>query len=176
MSIKYPGRGALLTIIRGLPGSGKSTKAIELYKQGAGLLIEPDAGLYVDGVYTYTPERMERVREELMRSTWNLNPVLATIVIPIIYADCLPKLEDVFELICRSGYSDVPSRVRVIDCIISKEQSIKRNIHNVRIEDIERMDSEWEPWSRVQENGYNYTNIVGESNRHLQYKPHSFLE
>lgn len=160
-------KGVLLTIIRGLPGSGKSTKAIELYKQGAGLLIEPDACLNVDGVYTYTPGRMDIVRASLEGALFELSlerfwkrTQVETVSIPIIYVDCLPKIDDVFSLITNIGYKYATDRVNVIDCLVTKEQSIKHNIHNVRIEDIQRMDKEWEPWSIVQEHGYKYQDIV----------------
>lgn len=169
--------GALLTIIRGLPGSGKTTKALELYKQGAGLLIEPDACLNIDGVYTYTPERMNIARailEDAMRALWIRRQhwiertKLDVPFISIIYADCLPRIDDVFSLIFDTGYVYRTDRVRVIDCIITKEQSIERNIHNVKIEDIERMNNEWEPWSIVQKHGYTYLGVTT--------PPHSFIE
>lgn len=169
-------KGALLTIVRGLPGSGKSTKALELYKQGAGLLIEPDACLNVDGVYTYTPGRMNNARARLegaifelsLERLWSKRTQIDTISIPIIYADCLPKIDDVLCLIVNTGYVYMKDRVRVIDCIITKEQSIERNIHNVRIEDIQQMNNEWEPWSIVQEHGYTYLGVT--------IPPHSFIE
>lgn len=168
-------KGALLTIVRGLPGSGKSTKALELYKQGAGLLIEPDACLNVNGVYTYTPGRMDIVRASLEGALFELSlerlwkrTQVETVSIPIIYVDCLPKIDDVFSLITNIGYKYAIDRVNVIDCVITKEQSIERNIHNVRIEDIERINNEWEPWSIVQEHGYTYLGVTT--------PPHSFIE
>lgn len=177
MSIEYPGRGALLTIIRGLPGSGKSTKAIELYKKGSGLLIEPDAGLYIDGVYTYTPERMERV-QNILSSAFRFSASCKRkmlrdgqsdlVNIPIIYADCLCLLEDVFALIYCSGLLLTPERVRVIDCEIPAEVSYCRNVHNVSWEDIDAMNDDWMPWEYVQENGYKYKGVT--------IPPHSFIE
>ena len=41
--------------------------------------------------------------------------------------------------------------------LLTVEQSLARNRHNVRREDIERMAAQWEPWERKQEESENGT-------------------
>lgn len=143
-----------LTIFRGLPGSGKSTKARALQAKTGAILIEPDMLMMEHGKYNYTPKRfaeaVDRCRTMLGILTMNECDEDAMLFPDIIYADVLPKLTDVKRLI---DSVDIPvtehsGSLEVIDCVITKAQSKKRNTHNVRREDIDRMARDWEPWDR----------------------------
>lgn len=138
-----------LIIFRGLPGSGKTTRARELAAQTGAILIEPDALMTQNGVYQYSPERYQEACFQCASIIEMLtlcdNPLDdGSVLVPdIIYADVLPRRADVQSII--DLYAMRPD-VKVIDCIITPEESLKRNRHNVRPEDIQRMAREWEDW------------------------------
>ena len=138
-----------LIIFRGLPGSGKTTRARKLAAQTGAILIEPDALMVQDGIYQYSPERYreacfqcEAIIEMLTACDNPLDD--GSVLVPdIIYADVLPRRIDVHSII--DLYVMRPN-VEVIDCIITPEESLRRNRHNVRPEDIKRMAEQWEDW------------------------------
>lgn len=143
-----------LTIFRGLPGSGKTTRARELAAKTGAILIEPDALLIENGVYRYTPERYKEAlwRCEVMLEQLSLGDMVDgpdgvnsdILLADIIYADVLPKISDVRRII---SLLDIPyTTIEIIDCIVSPQESVRRNRHNVRPEDLDRMVREWEPW------------------------------
>lgn len=129
-----------LTIIRGLPGSGKSTLARKLSAETGAIHIEPDMFCVKDGEYRYTPEKYKAAVKEakliINRLTYNTE-------CDIIFADVLPNVAQVDHLRLL-----IPRHYKIIvqDLHITKEESLKRNKHNVRPEDIERMASAWQNW------------------------------
>lgn len=129
-----------LTIIRGLPGSGKSTLARKLSAETGAIHIEPDMFCVKDGEYRYTPEKYEAAVKEakliINRLTYNTE-------CDIIFADVLPNVAQVDHLRLL-----IPRHYKIIvqDLHITKEEALKRNKHNVRPEDIERMASAWQNW------------------------------
>ena len=134
----------IITVIRGLPGSGKTSYAQELAKQTGAILIEPDAFVTVDGKYRYDPARWGKARY-LARQIMRL--IATTQESDIIYADVQPTRREVADMLRDIGQYAPGIRYRVIDMPpITLEESRKRNRHNVRIEDLERMIARWEPW------------------------------
>jgi len=137
----------ILTIVRGLPGSGKTTYARKLAAETGAMLIEPDALLVRGGVYWYTPERYK----ESIRMSLLILARASQIEADMIYADVLPRISEVCDVIKADYFFSVVStrgyRITVIDMpLLTVDESIARNRHNVRREDIERMAREWEPW------------------------------
>lgn len=129
-----------ITIIRGLPGSGKSLLARKLAAERSILHIEPDMLCMAGGKYEYSPEayaHYEAVAESLVWDVCNHTGA------DLIYCDVLPTVADV-----RRVLENVPPGydVEVIDLKISEEESLRRNRHTVRPEDIARMAASWEPW------------------------------
>ena len=52
----------IITVIRGLPGSGKSSYAHQLAEKTGAIVIEPDAFVTVDGMYHYDTARWGKAR------------------------------------------------------------------------------------------------------------------
>lgn len=133
---------ATLHIFRGLPGSGKTTVARKLAAETGAILIEPDALLVHDGNYDWSPERFESAKYfagEMMASAARMDA-------DIIYADVLPKRDEVYALLAWVRSAREFYDLKVYDLKITVEESKQRNIHGVRTEDIERMAKEWEDW------------------------------
>lgn len=131
-----------ITIIRGLPGSGKSLLAAKLSGERGIIRIEPDMLCVADGKYAYSAEayqHYEAVAESLLYDICHHTGA------DVIYCDVLPNLGDVLSVL-----ANVPKdyAVEVIDLKITPEESLKRNRHTVRPEDIERMAAEWQDWRK----------------------------
>lgn len=134
----------MLTIIRGLPGSGKSTLGRRLAAEQNALFIEPDMLMYQNGEYKYDPASYSAAvgsTHLMLREFFVRTPQAHAI-----FADVLPRKIDVYHLI---QYLNNQRFVKVIDQpLLSVEESMRRNIHRVRREDIERMATLWEPWEK----------------------------
>ena len=132
----------MLTIIRGLPGSGKSTLGRRLAAEQNALFIEPDMLMYQNGEYKYNQDAYSVAVGStylVLREFFAYTPQAHAI-----FADVLPRKIDVQHLI---QYLHNQRDVKVIDMpLLSVEESIRRNIHRVRREDIEYMAKLWEPW------------------------------
>ena len=134
----------IITVIRGLPGSGKSVYAHKLAEQTGAILIEPDAFVTVDGKYRYDPARWGKARY-LARQIMRL--IATTQESDIIYADVQPTRREVADMLRDIGQYVPGLRYRVIDMLpIDLEWSMNLNRHNVRRADIEKMIELWEPW------------------------------
>ena len=136
----------MFTIIRGMPGSGKSTLARELEITTNAIRIEPDDFITRNGLYMYSPENWRNACnacKEFLKILCSLDPVP-----DIVYADVLPAKKDVDEIlnILRTANSGEP--YKVIDMpLLTIEEARKKNIHNVRTEDLIRMYRTWEVWT-----------------------------
>ena len=131
-----------LHIFRGLPGSGKTTAARKLSEETGAILIEPDALLVENGKYLYGPKRYQRA----FRAAVYLLQGIGKTKADIIFADVLPTRGEVAMLPVFLGENERMYQLFVHDLKITAEESLLRNRHNVRPEDIERMASEWEDW------------------------------
>lgn len=145
-----------LTIIRGLPGSGKSTLARELSKKTGAIVIEPDMFCIHNGVYHYTERDYQRARRyaaEFVRRTSHLGA-------DIIYADVLPRYQDVNQVIgniTANGYD-----IEVYSIQTPKDVSISRNRHEVYYQDIAGMAEDWDAeYTRI-------ANAAGTDTRHVK--------
>lgn len=137
----------VLTIVRGLPGSGKSAYARELAAKTGAMLIEPDALLVRGGVYRYTPERYIMACDTAGSLAWHLGQK----GIDMIYADVLPTKDDVLKVRNTAWDKVMPTDKRHVIVVhdmplLTVEESMARNRHAVRRKDIERMAAKWEPW------------------------------
>ncbi len=140
-----------LTIIRGLPGMGKSTRARKYAEESGALLVEPDMFITRHGEYCYDEKSWAYAEH-----------CAATVVMQAgracsdtIYADVLPHKKDVLAVIAlyksNCPLSDGPI-VNIIEMgAIDAALSFQRNRHNVKREDVEKMALEWEPWDTYEE-------------------------
>lgn len=136
----------IITVIRGLPGSGKSSYAHELAKQTGAIVIEPDAFVTADGVYQYDAARWGKAR---MMSRSIMRMIASVQESDIIYADVCPTRQEVADMLRDIGQYAQELRFRVIDMpLLTLEESRNRNRHNVRPGDLEQMVKSWEPWPK----------------------------
>lgn len=132
----------MIFIIRGLPGSGKTTVGTQLAQHGS--LVEANDYFYGDdGVYRFNPERL-----------------------PDAHADCLARFNDRIGLwrrhrlfnqthICVANtfvkiahmqpYFDLCNKLELPFAVIECKGNFK-SIHNVPQHTIDRMRREWEPY------------------------------
>ena len=127
----------ILYIIRGLPGSGKTTLA---NKTGAIVLSPADMYSMRGGEYQWTEERGRMGKE------WALEIFEFCLLheIDIAIAEVLPTIKDVREYVdpaLKAGY-----KVYVHDCLIPVDESIMRNTHGVPAGHILEMAGCFEPW------------------------------
>ncbi len=136
---------SILTIFRGLPGSGKSTMASSLAKKTGAMVIEPDALLVVDGVYAYSERRY---REAVKTCELILRYVgMGWMGADVIYADVLPTVADVDRVIKSYRFEgDERFIVKVISLATTADDAILTNRHNVAEEDVRRMERDWEAY------------------------------
>ena len=136
-----------LIIIRGLPGSGKSTFAHKLADKTGLLLIEPDALVVRDGEYDYTTQRFADAVDTALTV---LGLVASSPTHPdCVYADVLPTIADVERVWYRylfAGTKEGKELVVYDMPLISVEASLSRNRHGVIEEDIRRMQGDWQSW------------------------------
>lgn len=135
----------MLTIIRGLPGAGKSTLGRKLAADSGALFLEPDMFVTSDTQYCYTEKRYQfavnhvrKILSSLSYCDWTGENMIFTP--DVIYADVLPTLQDVNRLLEVCGQN----KVKMFTLEISLEEARGRNIHNVREKDLLRMAETFE--------------------------------
>ena len=134
----------IITFVRGLPGSGKSTFARSIMEKTGAILIEPDMFLTNNYEYRYTPERWEQAKILAQRI---VEGIAQRQHADIIYADVLPRINDVDSIVRDLQWYGVKAKYFVWEMPrITREESIARNRHNVRPEDIDQMIRDWEPY------------------------------
>lgn len=137
-----------LVIVRGLPGSGKTTFAQQLSGETGAILVEPDCLVVRGGKYEYTPDNFWCARVTALR----ILAAVASMGADCIYADVLPRQADVATII-QTYKRALPDQfvgaccVDIAESRITPEESMERNRHGVRSEDILRMAAEWEEWT-----------------------------
>lgn len=160
----------MLTIIRGLPGAGKSHVAHKLAQYTGALLIEPDSLLIENSEYKYTQDKYEEAFErslaviELVTKLDYCNDDGSNILLPdIIFADVLPRAYDVKRVINSVEFPLRPQDVTILEIPCTPEESVLRSQHNVRKEDLDRMVALWEPWDWAK---YSYKcSVPGDPNK-----------
>lgn len=140
-----------LTIVRGLPGSGKSTFARKLAAETGAMLIEPDSLLVSGGEYQYSRERYKNA----VGAVLDILAIAGEIGADVIFCDVMPTRKSVIQvvdaymdmlMVNAEHYCDIVDFPVVDMPHLTVAESFTRNRHNVRIKDIERMAAKWEAW------------------------------
>ena len=125
--------------MRGVPGSGKSTKAVEL-AGATGVIHSTDTYFYVNGKYVFDPHKLTEYHDKNYEAfcdslSQGISPVICDNTNSrrsdfVRYADCAQKM----------GYT-------VKEIILPHpdvDEATKRNIHAVPASTIQKMIEQWE--------------------------------
>lgn len=130
-----------LNLIRGLPGSGKTTRAHEL---GAWVFEADDYFVDKDGVYRWKPELLSNAHESCLE---NCIRVMKQGTTPVSVSNTFVKREQMqpyLDAAKHYGYTDV----NIYDCFddgLTDMQLAHRNRHQVPLHTIVRMRKQYEP-------------------------------
>ena len=130
----------ILTILRGLPGSGKSTKISQAKRRP--LVLSADHWFYRDGVYQFNPSEIGKAHSECQRQC-----ILAMAAKePWIAIDNtntqLWEMDVYLTLAFVNGYQT--EIIDLYDGNCTDDELAKRNLHNVPVTKIAQMRSRYE--------------------------------
>lgn len=125
-----------ISIIRGLPGSGKSTLGRKISAESGAVLLEQDMFRIRDGAYVFNSK--DRVKEAFLKTLRTFAQFGADIVVTGVFATCKSIEEVLSACRCPRG-SD--KTVSVIHCANNFGTT-----HGVPEEVIRSMRDSWEDW------------------------------
>lgn len=129
-------------IIRGLPGSGKSTMAKELAGVD-GVIHSTDDYRYVNGIYVYDRSKNAQNHQKCFEAFC----VSLAAQIPVVIHDGVNSKLIYFtryiQAAKRAGYEVTVMQIPHI----TAAAAAARNIHGLSESNIQRMIDEWEPWN-----------------------------
>jgi hypothetical protein len=125
-----------ITIIRGLPGSGKSTLGRKLSAESGAVLLEQDMFRVRDGAYVFKSE--DRVKEAFLSVVGAYAKFGADIILTGVFATC-KSIEEVLSA-CRCPRGSKKT-VSVIHCANNFGTT-----HDVPEEVVRSMRDSWEDW------------------------------
>lgn len=123
---------AKLTLIRGLPGSGKSTYAKDCFPTS--LLFEADQYFMCDGKYHWVGHLLRKAHGECYLNTLQALQLGYDVVV----ANTFIRLKDM------QKYLNIPNVIPRVQVNIIEMLGNYTNTHNVPQEAIERMHSRWQ--------------------------------
>lgn len=125
-----------LYLVRGLPGSGKSTFAQKLATLTGGKHFEADMFLYEDGVYTYDPSKLQEAHAQCLQSTIEALTDDGDIVI----------VSNVFsEEWMLAPYLDY-CELNKIEFTVVKMEQVHGSVHDVPAEKMRILSTRWQNW------------------------------
>tara|TARA_Y100000034_G_C6904037_1_gene418992 strand:- start:2577 stop:3050 length:474 start_codon:yes stop_codon:yes gene_type:complete len=152
-----------LTLIRGLPGAGKSTvakKMVDQFRQGVKKvnvhIYEADDWFYDDeGNYIFDPKDLAKAHQWCQRRTWIALEKGDSVVVSNTFT-CRWEMEPYLQMAEEHGLK--VTVLNVFDANLSDEELAARNVHGVPLAAIKRMrdrfEHDWEsghplpPWER----------------------------
>lgn len=124
----------MLYLIRGLPGSGKSTIASKLAANRLNTVhLEADDFFMMDGVYTFDPKKLSEAHKQCKERTERFLSCGYDVVVAntfIRYTELVP-------------YIDIARRLKQ-DIVLIRATGNYKSIHNVPEHTIERMRRDWD--------------------------------
>jgi len=132
-----------MTIMRGLPGSGKSTKAKKIAAETGAIIVSAD-NFFVghDGVYRFEPSRIGDAHASCYEGAVNAVTRGNSVIVDNTNTQKW-EFQKYVELSIATGM--VINIVTVYDGGLSDEALARRNTHDVPVEAIARMRARWEP-------------------------------
>lgn len=145
-------------IMRGLPGSGKSTKALELVDGKIASICCADDYHMVDGKYDWQPRNVAYAHKQCLDKANELcllgYPKVAVANTNILISHMVPYFR-----IAKKYMYDVILVLPDVPWAWDVQELFNRNVHSVPFDTIERMKSQFQPWKNEYAEGKNYPSI-----------------
>ena len=138
-----------LVILRGIPGSGKSTIAKKLVeKEYSHILSTDDFFIRPNGYYDWNPKLIKEAHE------WNFTRfVYSPLFAQIIIDNTNTTYWEIKRYVEYIHYNNIKSEITIIEpgtwWKFNAEECAKRNSHGVPKETIEKMIARWEPSEKI---------------------------
>jgi len=134
-----------LTLVRGLPGSGKSTYAERYCKVHKPTPVHLEADMYFlkDGVYTFNPKLLVKAHQ------WVLAEAERALCDgqSVIVSNTFTRKWEMLGLMNLASDGGTPVEVRTLfDAGLTDEQLAERCVHSVPVATIRAMRERWEPF------------------------------
>lgn len=125
-----------LYLVRGLPGSGKTTRAKAIAAEEGAIMVAADDYFYRDGRYTFDPSRLSAAHADCQQRAKN---ALAAGLSVVVHNTMVRRWEaDVYFAMARE-YACLVVVVDLFDAGLTDDQLSWRNLHGVPVATIARM-------------------------------------
>lgn len=127
----------MLTIIRGIPGSGKTTLALQMNTDQSKVHVEADMFFMEDGVYVYDANRIKKAHQWCFEQTEKALQEGKNVIV----SNTFVKRWEVDPYLELAKKHNAPSEILVCE-------GNYKSIHNVPEEVIQRMKNSWENFDK----------------------------